>query len=318
MCKDYEEMASLFIDGMLDESLKIDFLDHISHCDSCKNYFDTLSLIIDDVNSMEEIDPPIDLHKNIMDSIKLIMPEPSYEVEDLNTINTLPLDNNDTINSKNEPVKKAKIIDFNKFSKNKYAVASVLLVALVSAPILNSINLFELNNSNDKVTVMASELQDKGKILGKDEIVETTVTLVIKKSQNDDGVSYKILDDIGDKADITSAQNTEKGMVITATVPLVDSVDFANSIINSYDQVTYSVKKESISDVIKKIEDDITLNNELKSLFLEIMNDDANKDIEEQIKEKVLSIDEEITSLNDAKDDLLNNYEKVNFQIFII
>lgn len=320
MCNDIEQMASLFIDDMLDENLKIDFLEHISTCENCRNYFDSLTLIIDDINSLEEVIPPIGLHKSIMDSI-------NKEISSSNNTDTLEVsqnketfqcDNKDISNVKKDSTKKAKILDFSKFSKNKYAVASILLVALISAPVLNSINLFELKNSNDKVTVMASELEDKGKILGKNEVFQKTVTLVIRKPQNDEGISYKILNDVGEKSDIISAQNSESGMIITSTVPVESAVNFANTIINSYDQVTYSVKKESVSEAMKKIEDDIALNNELKTLFLEISNDETNKEIAPKIQEKVSAIDEEISSLNSIKEELSNNYKNVTFQIFII
>ena len=53
-CENFRELISLYIDGMLDEEEKTNFESHLKACIDCKEEFEEIKSMIDEIHNIPE------------------------------------------------------------------------------------------------------------------------------------------------------------------------------------------------------------------------------------------------------------------------
>ncbi len=127
MHDNYLEKISLYVDHQLNIQEEKELLAHIDTCEECKSYLQELKDIVLNLNSLEEFEPPKELHNEIMDKINI------------------------EYNKKNRT---KKIINLNFSLKNVATVAAAYLVVTFSiSALLNSFNGTESTSNSEMAYV---------------------------------------------------------------------------------------------------------------------------------------------------------------------
>ena len=123
-CNDIKLRISEYIDNMLEEQDNIEFQNHLLECDECNMYFQNFKMMIESLNEIDLIDPPINFNEQLN---KKLVKEQRSIVRGLVT-----------------------------YKKPLLGIAAMLLVAVVSVPMLG--NLGSPKNAQNKSNMeLASE-----------------------------------------------------------------------------------------------------------------------------------------------------------------
>ena len=71
-CKNYQDMISDYIDGLLSDDEIKDFETHISKCENCKEEYEITKEIVDSCDDLEEIELPYDFNKKLHEKLVLV------------------------------------------------------------------------------------------------------------------------------------------------------------------------------------------------------------------------------------------------------
>lgn len=72
VCNDIKEKISLYIEGESEEDDRLKIESHITECKICKQYYNEMKKILYELNNINEIDIPENLHNNIMNEVRKI------------------------------------------------------------------------------------------------------------------------------------------------------------------------------------------------------------------------------------------------------
>lgn len=224
MCDEFLNNVYLYIDNMLDDEKRKKFEEHVNSCESCKKDYEEIKSIVADLNNIEDINIPDNLHENIMKEINNIYEE--------------------------EQKKKDKIIKIDFYKKTLYTVASVIGFSLVLTPIISGIT-YDVK----KTTVMAEDLNlvDHIRLFGKENYVDDKIAVSIK-SDNITSTLEELEKTVSDYGDVTSVVNLDDVATLEVSVSKENAPLVLSSIIDRYDDVVYSADKSVLNKEIKEID----------------------------------------------------------------
>lgn len=74
-CEDIKEKISLLIDNELEEEEAEKIKEHIKGCEECARLYEQMKRIVSELEGLEEVEPPKELHNSIMKEVKAVKKE---------------------------------------------------------------------------------------------------------------------------------------------------------------------------------------------------------------------------------------------------
>lgn len=293
MCEDFLINASLYIDDMLDEDEKALFLEHINCCDNCAKSLDELIFMQKEIQNIEDIEFPDDLHSNIMNAVN-----ESKKSENVKVI--------DGIFDEKKPSKN-KIIDF-KFTK----VASVVAIMLIATTLLNNFNIIPKLIS--KKSVLANDLTLSSK--QSSSFMHTELCIVMKEDDFK-ATADNITNNMKIVGSVNDFEDADDYVYIEGVLSEEEAISFLDDILTYYDSATYIINKTDCVNDVNAIEEKIEINEEIKGRLEEI---EATRDESINLENVISSIDlldKENKALIDEKQLILDYISNITVKVII-
>lgn len=293
MCEDFLINASLYIDDMLDEDEKALFLEHINCCDNCAKSLDELIFMQKEIQNIEDIEFPDDLHSNIMNAVN-----ESKKSENVKVI--------DGIFDEKKPSKN-KIIDF-KFTK----VASVVAIMLIATTLLNNFNIIPKLIS--KKSVLANDLTLSSK--QSSSFMHTELCIVMKEDDFK-STADNITNNMKIVGSVNDFEDADDYVYIEGVLSEEEAILFLDDILTYYDSATYIINKTDCVNDVNAIEEKIEINEEIKGRLEEI---EATRDESINLENVISSIDlldKENKALIDEKQLILDYISNITVKVII-
>lgn len=261
MCEKYLDNISLYIDDMLCDKGRQELEDHFNVCENCKQTYEQLLDISNDLNDIRNIEYPENLHEKIMDNFKS--------------------------SNLNESVNKNKVISLKLYNEKFRMIACVIGLALIFVPFISM-----MSSDVTKTTVMAYDLNliDHIKIFGKTNVVHNEVSVSVKS--DDITQTFEDLEDISlDIGKLLSSSNMKNVATINVRIDKDSTPAFISYIVDNYDDVEYKSSKSFLAKELKNIE------NKLSDIGLDSESDEMLSLLKEkeELIEKCSNVDVNIT-----------------------
>lgn len=226
MCDECLNNICLYIDDMLDHDEKRKFEEHINCCEECNEAYNEILQLTIELNNIEHVDVPCDLHENIMREINKIHSDDK------------------------------KIIKLDFYKKTLFTVASVIGFALILTPAVSGVTY-----GVPKTTVMAEDLNlvDHIRVFGNPNYVYDEISVSVKSDEITN--TFNQLEMLAyDYGDLISESDLGNVATLTAKVPKDVAHLFVSDIVDTFDNVRYSSSKSILNQDIKNINNEIENN----------------------------------------------------------